>query len=119
MSNTGITNDSVGGHVANSASTFGESSSPQDRANTDYGSGGTSAGLGDNVEKDYGEPKKEGGVKGVVNKITDKMNPSHVEPAQKVSFCSLENPWLLGNLKGIALIQVSILGFWCQRCAPG
>ena len=55
-------------------------------ANTGYGSGGgPSAGLGDNVEKDLGEREQKGGIKGITNKIVDKMNPSHTQPAQQVS----------------------------------
>jgi len=81
MSNTGIANDSLGGGVSNSTPDLGNSSGAQDRANADYGSGGPSAGGGNNVEKDYGEREEKGGVKGVMNKITDKMNPSHTEPA--------------------------------------
>jgi len=84
MSNTGITKDSIGGNVTNSAPDYSDSSSgAQDRANTDYGSSGPSAGYDNNVEKDFGEGKQEGGAKGFMNKLADKMNPSHTEPTQK------------------------------------
>lgn len=86
MSNTGMTDDSVGGNVTNPANHIsGSSKGAQDRANSEYGSSGPSAGLGNNVEKDFGEHKQEGGVKGLMNKITDKMDPSHDKPVQKVS----------------------------------
>jgi len=83
MSNTGIADNSVGGNVSNSAPNFDNSSTAQAGATTDYGRGGPSAGLGNNVEKDYGERKEQGGVKGVMNKITDKLNPSHDKPVQQ------------------------------------
>ena len=85
MSNTGVASDSVGGNINNSVPNFDNSTDAQGRANTDYGSGGPSAGLGNNVEKDFGEREQKGGVKGVMNKITDKLNPSHTEPVQQVS----------------------------------
>lgn len=103
MSNTGIANDSTGGNISNSAPGFDNSGGAQDRANADYGSGGPSAGLGDNVEKDFGEREQKGGVKGVLNKITDKMNPSHTDPVQQqvsyIYFLALQRArlWKEGN----------------------
>jgi hypothetical protein len=86
MSNTGIADNSVGGNVTNPVKHNSDSSrDAQDRANSDYGSSGPSAGYDNNVEKDFGERKQEGGVKGLMNKITDKMHPSHDQPVQKVS----------------------------------
>jgi len=86
MSNTGIADNSVGGNVTNPAE---HSSHPsrdaQDRANPEYGSRGPSAGYDNDVEKDFGERKQEGGVKGLMNKITDTMHPSHDQPVQQVS----------------------------------
>jgi hypothetical protein len=39
--------------------------------------------VGNNVKKNFGERKEQGGVKGVMNKITDKLNPSHDKPVQQ------------------------------------
>jgi len=83
MDSTGVASDNVGANVKNSVPDLDNSSGAQDRANTDYGSGGPSAGLGNNVEKDFGEREQKGGVKGAMNKITDKLNPSHTAPVQQ------------------------------------
>lgn len=54
------------------------------RANADYGAAGPSADTADNVEKTYGETKeKQSGVKGLMNKITEKMNLGHEKQTQQ------------------------------------